>query len=152
MPRTSADERFWSKVAKGQGCWWWTAYRNRDGYGLFSQNGRTRVASRVAWEMSRGPIPVGLVVCHRCDNPSCVRPDHLFLGTHADNARDRDEKGRIARGTGHGRAKLTEADVAWIRRSYREGGVSQRHLAAEYGLAMNAVNKLVRGVTWSHVK
>jgi hypothetical protein len=97
-------DRFWSKVDKNgptqphmtTPCWVWTAYRDRDGYGKFGLSGPRRVvkASRVAWEIEIGPILVGLMALHRCDNPPCVRADHLFLGTCADNLRDMADKGR----------------------------------------------------------
>lgn len=90
-------ERFWAKVQKGPGCWTWTGCRDDHGYGMFRPYGRkasARRAHRVAWELTHGPIPAGMFACHKCDNPQCVRPAHLFLGTPADNAHDRDKKGR----------------------------------------------------------
>lgn len=84
--------RFWAKVEKGDGCWNWTAANVR-GYGRISINNRMFRAHRVSYEMHRGPIPEGLEICHRCDNPRCVRPDHLFVGTRSDNIRDRVAKG-----------------------------------------------------------
>lgn len=98
---TPSEDRFWAKVDKSGDCWVWTAsvFRERLGYGKFqtgSNRGESRVAyaHRVSWELHFGPIPNGLFVCHHCDNPPCVRPDHLFLGTAADNVRDMDRKGR----------------------------------------------------------
>jgi hypothetical protein len=88
--------RFWSKVEKGQGCWTWTAGRNADGYGWFKISGGPKVAHRVAWELTNGPIPEGLIVRHRCDNPPCVNPGHLELGTHKDNRRDCSQRGRAS--------------------------------------------------------
>lgn len=95
-------ERFWEKVSKGgpvhpvlgTACWAWTASTNPNGYGKIFVAGRLQVASRVSWEMHNGPIPDGLFVLHHCDNPLCVRPAHLFLGTCADNVRDMWSKGR----------------------------------------------------------
>jgi hypothetical protein len=88
--RPSAEERFWSKVDKTDGCWFWTAYRDRNGYGKFGVGGRAGgmvSAHRVAYEMVVGPIPAGLVLDHLCRNPGCVRPDHLDPVTHAENCR-----------------------------------------------------------------
>lgn len=100
MPRQYATvaDRFWSKVAKvdGEGCWLWQAGQNRHGYGAFYLNGRNHPAPRIAYELTYGPIPEGMLACHRCDNPQCVRPDHLFLGDTRANAVDMVAKGRSA--------------------------------------------------------
>lgn len=93
-PLVPLDVRFWAKVAKGDGCWEWTASRNSLGYGNIRVERKRFVAHRVAWALTYGPIPDGLFVCHHCDNPPCCRPDHLFLGTHADNMADMVAKGR----------------------------------------------------------
>ena len=97
-PPAPLGERFWIKVQKTPECWMWTASTDSDGYGQFDHNH----AHRVAWELTYDPIPPGLHVLHRCDNPPCVRPDDLFLGTPADNTRDMVEKGRW-RGNGYER-------------------------------------------------
>ena len=95
-------ERFWPKVQKGDGCWIWTAGGDRTtGYGRIRIGTRgtlQALAHRVAWELTYGPVPEGLIVCHHCDNPRCVRPDHLFVGTYVDNMRDAEAKGRMQHG------------------------------------------------------
>jgi hypothetical protein len=98
MPRISAEEwtrRFWARVDKSRDCWNWTGGKNSDGYGRTSLRGRTDGVHRISWVMHYGPIAGSLVVCHSCDNPSCVRPDHRFLGTQLDNLRDAAGKGRM---------------------------------------------------------
>lgn len=90
-------ERFWAKVDKSNGCWLWRAARNRGGYGIFENGRRTLYAHRYALELNGTPVPDGLFALHRCDNPPCVRPDHLFVGSLADNVADMVQKGRQAR-------------------------------------------------------
>lgn len=98
---SSVDVRFWSHVERTSECWEWvgaSANRGTKGrnYGVFWLGGKLEVSHRVSWVMERGPIPPGMLVCHRCDNPPCVRPDHLFLGTPTDNMQDMIAKGRAA--------------------------------------------------------
>lgn len=101
FPQGSAEERFWRYVDKTDECWTWTGGRINGGYGCFSVDGETNVAAhRFSYQLHNGEIPAGLVVCHRCDNPPCVRPDHLFLGTQLDNVRDMFSKGRSVSGMG----------------------------------------------------
>ena len=115
----SAFERLEASVQHDPngGCWLWAASVNRAGYGVTWHNGRTGLAHRVAWTVYKGEIPFGLMVCHKCDVPACVNPDHLFLGTSLDNNRDKVRKGRCATGSRNGSAKLTAEKVADIRRN-----------------------------------
>jgi hypothetical protein len=97
--RGALEDRFFSKVQKTETCWIWTAYKNKKGYGQINSDGyNMKKAHRVSYEMHNGNIPDGLIVCHSCDNPSCVNPQHLWLGTDLQNAQDRDTKGRCRSG------------------------------------------------------
>lgn len=161
----SYADRFWSKVNKngpvpqhcpyiGE-CWEWTGRRSGSGYGTVVVFKKQQVAHRVAWGLANGPIPDGMLVCHRCDNPVCVRPDHLFLGTHLDNMRDMWAKGRarpgIKRGTEQSQAKLTDERVCEIRQKHKAGLGSYRSLAREYGVGETAIARIVRNERWRHV-
>lgn len=157
-PGTPPDVRLMSKVDKKQtGCWEWTGAKRKKGYGSFQWGGKPWAAHRAAWTMFRGPIPEGLVVCHRCDNPPCINPDHLFIGTARDNVGDAIAKGRRPRmqqvrraiGENHGRALLTEDDVRFIR-SHRALG--SRSLAMRFGVARSTVKNVLAGETWRHLE
>lgn len=147
---TTLEEAFWSKVRKqpARGCWIWRGYRMLGGYGKLSYGGHALRAHRVAYQIYVGPIPLGLNVCHRCDNPPCVNPAHLFLGTHSDNVRDRHEKRRDARGEKHGCAKITKADAVAIRRARKKKTASVRQLAVEYGVSRATIYEIVNGKIW----
>lgn len=146
-------DRFWVKVDQSGGCWLWTARRNAGGYGTFQVGPKSVLAHRFSWEMHNGPIEAGMCVCHRCDTRACVRPDHLFLGTYADNVRDMFGKGRgrKARGEGSGRSKVTEADVAEIFRM-RAAGLTQKRIAEAVGISQTQVSKICLGVSWRHLR
>ncbi len=152
MAGTYFRHRFWSKVDKRgpDECWPWTAQRDRDGYGKFWLRGRDHAAHRVVIEVEGGELPEGKVVCHRCDNPPCVNPAHLFVGTVSDNNRDAVAKGRLARGEARPNTRLTEGDVIRIREMVAEQG-TQKHAAELFGLSNATVSSMVRGDTWKHV-
>lgn len=158
-------ERFWSKVDKSGDCWLWTGARLGNGYGRLTDHGRLRLAHRIAYELTKGAIPSGMIVCHRCDNPSCVRPDHLFLGTYADNSQDMVQKGRAlvgdrnpahrnpenqARGEHNGNALLTFEQVQEVR-NLKAQGMINREIAARLGISKSTVGQIVRGETWRHI-
>src|SRR6186713_73310 len=127
-------DRFRSKTLQAaNGCIHWTAGRFTQGYGAFQMDGKSFRAHRVSWEIQNGPIPRGLHLCHRCDNPICVNPAHLFLGTAADNARDREckKRGRPFKGEASNTAKLTAADIQVIRNL---SGLSLSQIAKRYGV------------------
>jgi len=145
-------ERFWEKVRKTEGCWLWTGSRDEKGYGRISiPKASPRKASRVSWELANGKIPRGKCVLHRCDNPACVNPAHLFLGTKADNNADMRAKGRHAKGEKVSGAKLTEIQVREIRQRYAAGGVSQQRLADEYGVNNSLICTIISRRRWAHV-
>lgn len=157
-------ERFWEKVNRDGPipphrpelgpCWIWTAAINhhRGGYGMFAlRKGVIRRAHRIAWELTSCPVPAGLMVLHRCDNPPCVRPAHLFTGTGGDNMADMHSKGRANRPAGEANslAKLTDAEVVAIREA-RARGVKGRILAEQYGVRVTHIYQVSRG-RWAHL-
>lgn len=149
MKRNSADA-FWRRVDRSGECWIWTGRTTATGYGHFDIDGRVLRAHRFSFALSTGsPIPVGMSVCHRCDNRRCVRPGHLFLGSHVDNMRDMAAKGRApARlGVKNCAAKLTADDVARIR-SRLAMGDRQTDLARAFGVTQANVSSIARGLTW----
>jgi len=163
---SDVTERFWAKVNKTEGCWLWTGAKRNKGYGAFvyAKNGEAVQgrAHRFSYELHVGPIPDGLNVLHRCDTPACVRPDHLFLGTIAENNADMHAKGRHVKGGTHGpgayqrgethhNARLTADDVRAIRRE-REDGHSFGEIARRRGLAIGYVFRIVNRKAWAHVE
>jgi len=151
----SIAERFWKKVHRTEDCWLWTASFGTHGYGQFQLNGTMRPTHRIAWELTRGPIPAGLCVLHKCDVRPCVNPDHLFLGTKGDNSRDKVQKGRhrfgvCESGERHPRAKLTNNDVLVMRHQYAEG-MRICELVRIYGVNRGLISGVVHGHRWTHV-
>lgn len=137
------------------GCWLWELALSRKGYGACSIPGRHGLhrVHRVAYEAFVGPIPDGMHVCHRCDVRACCNPDHLWLGTNADNVADMVSKGRNlgAPGESNGRAKLNPVDIAQIRAEYVGGTATQTVLAAKFGVSRRQIFRIVRGEQWDHV-
>ena len=161
-PPRSVEDRFWEKVNKNGKvvypelgkCWEWTASKSR-GYGQFRRNRKQEKSHRVAWTLTKGEIPSGLLVLHKCDNPVCVNPEHLFLGTYQDNMDDMVEKGRDVKiagefGETHHSAKLTEEDVLEIR-NLKKKGVKAKVLAEHYGVHQVTISSIVRKHTWKHI-
>lgn len=148
-------ERFESGyVVDANGCWIWKKAKNERGYGRFSaSDGRTVLAHRHSWELTHGPIPDGLFACHKCDVPSCVNPDHLFLGTAADNAADKVAKGRQSRafvnaGERHPMHRLT---VAQVREINSEPTTPRIELAKRYGVTVSTIKAIRYGRIWRNV-
>lgn len=147
--RTPPEVRFWPKVTKGPGCWEFRgAPCGPSGHRQFHDGERGTLAHRFSYAVHFGPIPDGVCVCHRCDNPACVRPDHLFLGSQAENLADMVRKGRSSSGGRHWNAKLTSGAVAEIRR-LAETGMQQKDIAALFGVSGTAVHKIIHRKRWA---
>ena len=147
--------RYWSKVARGdpEACWWWTASKNGTGYGLFNFDGKQHLAHRIAWELHNdSKIPDGLLACHTCDQPACVNPRHIYIGTHQDNANDVTERDRWNHKKGEDAAasKLTNKDVLAIVARFNSGE-SGRAIAADYDISFSVVHNIMGGKTWAHL-
>lgn len=147
MPVLERLERRTEK--KENGCWEYTGYRLK-GYGRITFLKKGWYCHRLAWETIRGPIPAGLQVLHKCDNPPCWNPDHLFLGTDLDNKKDCHSKARHNIGTRNGHAKLDEQKIIEIRTKYGPG-VTMQMLADEYHVRISRIYRIVRGLGWKHV-
>ena len=152
------EERFWAKVdVRGpDDCWEWLAGKTHNGYGMIGKGGRHNGmlrAHRVSWELANGPIPDGLCVLHHCDNPGCVNPLHLWIGTNADNQQDMAQKGRAnkARGERQGNSKLTEQDVHEIRAMLARD-ISQTVIAEKYDVARTTIGSINTGTNWGWLK
>lgn len=144
---------FHERVREVDGCLEWQGQRNRKGYGALSVAGKMWLAHRFAWTKANGTIPDGMCVLHICDNPPCCNPDHLFVGTQAENLEDMRGKGRQnpPRGSSHPRSKLSRSDVLKLR-SAREKGARWEELAKEFGVSKAAARFAGLGITWKHVK
>ncbi len=143
------DVRFWTKVDKSKDCWEWTASRTKLGYGRFNFGKQVVGAHRVAWILENGEIPESLFVCHRCDNPPCVNPSHLFVGTPLDNSADRAQKGRGGSMPGefNPSAKLSMLDAKHIR-TLRAGGWQLKSLASMYRVAIQTIWRVTKNRKW----
>jgi hypothetical protein len=137
---------------KPSGCVEWDGYRMNMGYGELGFKGRKILAHRLSWVLHNGKPADGMEVCHKCDNPACVNPEHLFLGTHADNMRDCHAKGRngFCHGSKSGMAKTNEAAVLQILR-LRSEGAETKELGRMFGLSIGALYQIFRGDTWNRV-
>ncbi len=146
----SLAERFWNNVDKtADGCWTWKGAKIPRGYGTIGFKNKNILAHRLAYELQYGAIPAGLCVCHHCDNPSCVRGDHLFLGTYKDNEDDKWQKGRGRRGSQFSNSKLTEQQVINIR--LERPAASLNALATKYGVSKKLILLIVQRKIWQHI-
>lgn len=149
--RPSIEDRFWSKVHKTDGCWLWTGAKSRSGYGQIGLDYKVLYTHRFSYETLVGPISHGMFVCHKCDVPLCVNPDHLFLGTNEDNLIDMIKK---SRGTGKAInfiSKLSKQDVLEIRRLENNNELDRQSIADKYGVTVSAIYNIVKNKTWKIV-
>ena len=153
----SVKERFWEKIDKDGPtvyehlgpCWVWTACITKKGYGHFTVKvGDSDTAHRISWRLAWGEIPEDLSILHRCDNPPCVRPDHLFLGTAKDNMQDAARKKRTAIGERNGMAKSSNAKVKQIRELYATGKYSQKDISLMFLIEQASISSIVKGQIW----
>ena len=149
------DERFWEKVDKrGEDeCWKWLGSKDKKGYGYFWDQIRNSKAHRYSWTIHYGRIQRDKIICHHCDNPSCVNPNHLFLGTHQDNANDREAKGRRKNVVGENspNSKLTDDDVRAIRKQYSSKNCTLDDLSKEFGVCFQQISRIINRKRWKHV-
>lgn len=144
-------ERHAKKIDRTGECWFWTAYHDKDGYGLVTIAKGSHRTHRVSWQVANGQsIPPGMCVCHRCDNRACINPAHLFLGTQAENVADRHRKGRTAIGTKAGLGRLTAAQVLEIR-ARRAAGLTLERIGREFGIAACTVSAIYHRRLWRHI-
>jgi hypothetical protein len=157
---TPLETRFWQRVFRGSDsdCWPWLGCQHNFGYGVLGLGGKSKpgrknqdVAHRISWMIHYGSIPVGLFVLHKCDNPLCVNPAHLFLGTQTDNMQDMTKKGRRMHGQRHYHAKLKDSDVLDIRVRYRNGE-RITELAKQFGVTWETMAAVAKGRTWKHLE
>jgi len=155
VSKTKEVERFWSRVNRlgVDDCWVWVGRINPDGYGMFDYGNRGESSHRYVWRLFTGEdIPSGMVICHKCDNPPCCNPNHLFLGTVQDNVKDRDSKGRQRshKGSDNNRAVLNEDKVRKIKQ-LRKDGMEYQKIADFMGVSNGCVNHIINGRHWGWV-
>lgn len=149
----SVFERFWRLVRKrSTGCWEWNGHVEGSGHARFKFKGKRDGAHRWSYEFAYGPIPKDMWVLHHCDNPKCVRPSHLYTGTHEDNTKDAMRRGQTARGERHGMSKLTASDVQKIRKLHKTGKYTHRQLAEMFNVTQCPIARVVNYTGWRDVK
>lgn len=149
MDQRIADKLIAGLVPEGD-CLVWSLGK-QEGYGVLTVDYKDYLTHRVAYELENGPIPDGLQVRHTCDNPPCCKGSHLLIGTAKDNAQDRVERNRGARGERHGMALVDEKTVLAVIDKYNTGNYSQRALAKEFGISQSSVHNFVAGKSWKHI-
>ena len=155
MKSKSREDRFFAKIEKSANCWIWKGAINSTGYGTFFLSLKNIPAHRASWIIHNGDIPKNMEVCHHCDNPICVNPGHLFIGTHGDNMRDMQKKGRRKPsrmvGAINPMSVLSKEDVENIRDIYSLGGLTQKQIGAYFGVKQTTISAIVNRVNWGHL-
>ncbi len=151
----NTPQDFWNNVniKEKDDCWEWMGYLDHNGYGSISINNYPNRTHRYAWEIVHGCIPEGLCICHKCDNPKCCNPEHLFMGTVYDNTHDMIKKGRkvVLRGESNWFSKLTEKDVLEIRKLYSTGKYNQHKLGKMFNVTNSNIECIVNRKSWKHL-
>ena len=150
-------KRFWDKVQKTKKdkCWIWLACKDKNGYGQFYLNGKSEKSHRVSYMLAnRCSILKNFNILHKCDNPCCVNPKHLFLGTQKDNVKDMIHKGRRSdtKGNANGHAKINDQDVIEIKRLFHEDKLNQTQISQLYPINNRMISRIITGQAWSHIK
>jgi len=149
----TTTERFWRYVSKGESCWLWTGTKDKDGYGMLSgkkpDGKRTQLRPhRISYELHIGEIPCGVFVLHKCNNPACVNPEHLYSGTHNENMKDRIDAGHYSVGEKHPNAKITESIAREILASKQPAKI----MAEKFGISESQIKNIRRGEQWKHLQ
>lgn len=144
-------KRFWVNVKKTNKCWEWQLGKDKNGYGIFTIKGHSYKAHRISYQIINGKIPEKMCILHKCDNPLCVRPDHLFLGTLADNSIDMVMKGRSLFGEKNRKSKLKDSDILKIRSIYNKNKITQTEIANIFNVTQSMIGFIVRKENWIHI-
>ena len=145
--RPSIEEKFWSNVEKTDGCWLWTGYSDKDGYGVLVYEGKFYRCPSFSLKLDGRPVPKGRFACHTCDTPACVKPEHLYVGTPSQNVQDALSRNRMLVGSRHYASKLTEADIPKIRTDPRTHEI----IASAYKVSASLVGLIKSRKIWRHV-
>jgi len=153
LPWQIKKQDFWELVKTGEPneCWPWIGKLNSWGYGRIRHGGIQAMSHRVAYQLKTGKNIDGLIAMHICDNPACCNPNHIALGTHADNQKDKFNKNRQAKGEINGQSILTEEQVIEARKLYVETKTTYKKLAEKYGVCKDTMQKAIRGIHWKHI-